>query len=280
MTATPPYVPPPPSRWGPGRIVALVIGLVLLLPGLALLAGGGVLLWADGPHRTADGYLMSDSGSFSTDGFALTSDRLDLSTGADWLPVSSTLGTARIEVTGTDPGTDVFVGIASAADVEGYLGNVRRTVVDDLGSTFGTTGISQVDGGAPSGPPAHETFWAQQASGTGTQQLDWEPAQGNWVLVVMNADGSAGVNVSGRVGATVPALTGVAWGVLIAGAVITIIGVLLVVLAVRRGSRRTGPPAIPPSGPPPGWVPPVPRAPAEGEPTRQATSSEPGEAAH
>src|SRR4051794_39967430 len=263
MTASPPPAPVqvPPSRWGAGRIVALVVGVLLLLPGLGLLLGGGALLWADNSHRTSDGYLTSDSQTFETAGFALTSDRVDLSTGADWLPVSSTLGTARFQVTGTD----VFIGIAPAADVSGYLGGVRRTVVDDLGSTFGTTGISQVDGTAPAGPPGDQTFWTAQASGSGTQQLTWKPASGNWVLVVMNADGSAGVRVTGTVGATVPSLVGLAWGLLIVGALITAVGVLLIVLAARRGSRRTGPPAAYQPAPA-NWAPPAPRPATEDAP--------------
>src|SRR3954464_4793132 len=149
MTASPPVpVQAPPSRWGAGRIIALVVGVILLLPGLGLLLGGGALLWADNSHRTSDGYLVSDAATFSQPGFALTSDRLDLSTGADWVPVSSALGTARFEVTSTDPGADVFLGVAPAEDVDAYLNGVRRTVVDDLGTTFGTTGTSLVDGGA------------------------------------------------------------------------------------------------------------------------------------
>src|SRR3954452_15297725 len=169
MTASPPPAPVqvPPSRWGAGRIVALVVGVLLLLPGIGLLAGGGALLWADNSHRTSDGYLTSDSQTFETSGFALTSDRVDLSTGADWVPVSSTLGTARFSVTAADPDTDVFIGIAPAADVSGYLDGVDRTVVDDLGADVGTSGQTQVDGGPPSGPPGDETFWTAQASGTG-----------------------------------------------------------------------------------------------------------------
>src|SRR3954451_11422317 len=245
MTANPPPAPvqAPTSRWGPGRIIALVLGILLLLPGLGLLAGGGALLWADNSHRTSDGYLTSDARTFDTSGFALTSDRVDLSTGADWLPVSSALGTARFQVTGTDPGTDVFIGIAPADDVTAYLGSVRRTVVDDIGTTFDTTRSRLVDGGAPAGPPGDQTFWTAQASGSGAQQLTWRPASGNWALVVMNADGSADVSVTGTAGATVPSLGGLAWGLLIAGAVVSLIGVLLIVLAARRGSRRAGPPA-------------------------------------
>jgi hypothetical protein len=275
MTASPLPAPVqvPPSRWGAGRIAALVVGVLLLLPGLGLLLGGGALLWADNSHRTSDGYLTSDSQTFETAGFALTSDRVDLSTGADWVPVSSTLGTARFQVTGSDPGTDVFIGIAPATDVAGYLGGVRRTVVDDLGTTFGTTGISQVDGTAPAGPPGDQTFWTAQASGSGTQQLTWKPASGNWVLVVMNADGSSGVRVTGTVGATVPSLTGLAWGLLLVGALITAVGVLLIVLAARRGGRRPAPPATYPSasapgGPPSTWAPPAPRESSDGTPAR------------
>src|SRR3954463_13794824 len=273
MTASPPpvAVQVPPTRWGAGRIVALVIGVLLLFPGLGLLVGGGALLWADSTHRTSDGYLTSDAGTFRTSGFALTSEQLDLSTGADWLPVSSTLGTARFAVTATDPGTDVFIGIAPSSAVAGYLDGVQRTVVDDLGS--GASAGTQLDGGAPSGPPGDQTFWTAQASGSGTQQLTWKPASGNWGLVVMNADGSSGVRVTGTVGATVPSLTGLAWGLLLVGALITAVGVLLIVLAARRGGRRPASPAAYPSAPSPSappstWVPPSPRESADGTPAR------------
>jgi hypothetical protein len=257
MTANPqgPWGAPPPLRWSAGRIVALVLGVLLLLPGLGLLAGGGVLLWADKIGRTDDGYVQSGSESFSTPGYALTSDRIDLSTGADWVPLSATLGTARIEVTSSD---DVFIGIAPVADAEAYLQGVQRTVVDDLGTGSAASGQTLIPGDAPSGPPGDQDIWTDSVSGSGTQRLDWEPGAGNWMLVVMNADASAGLVVQGRIGATAPSLDGLAWGVLIAGLVVTIIGVLLVAFAIRR---RPSPP--PPYGyvPAPGTaVPPYPAA--------------------
>jgi hypothetical protein len=112
-------------------------------------------------------------------------------------------------------------------------------------------------------------------SGTGPQQLTWTPADGDWTVVVMNADGSAGVSVEASIGATVPALRGLAWGVLIAGVFLTVVGLLVVALAVRRrpvapsygypGQVPPGPAAggTPPPGPAstgtlPPWVPPVP----------------------
>jgi hypothetical protein len=270
MTAIPPSQwTPPPTRnsWGAGRIVALILGIILLLPGLALVLGGGALLLADRGSNRSDGYLFSGQNTFASDGFALTSDRIDLSTGADWFPVSAALGDARLEVTGTGS-SEIFVGIAPVADAEAYLDGVQRTVVNDLGVDAPVTAQRQIDGGEPSGPPADQDIWTEQSSGSGTQQLTWTPSAGNWMLVVMNADGSAGVSMQARIGATFPALGGLAWGLLIGGIALTLIGVLLVVLAARGGGKRptvapAGPPvasAGPPIGPP---AVPAPRAPSQ-----------------
>ena len=251
----PPWTPAPPDRMGPGRIVALVFGILLLLPAAGLLPAGGVLLWADTSNRT-DGYVFSETDSFATDGYALVSERIDLATGADWLPISAALGTARAEVTPTDPDADLFVGIAPLAEGAAYLADVQRAVIDDLG----TTSIDEVPvpGGEPSGPPGDQDFWVAQVSGSGTQQLDWEPAEGNWLFVVMNEDGSAGVSIDARVGAEVPALGGLAWALLGVGLVFLVVGLLLVVLALRRRRAPAGPQTgvRGPTGPP--WTPPAP----------------------
>lgn len=254
------WVPAPPSRTSPGRVIATVIGALLLLPALGLLGGGGVLLGADQWERSDDGYLYTASDAFSTQGHALVSDRIDLDPGADWVGLSAALGTARVEVTGADPGADVFVGLASTADVDAYLGDVERTVVDDLGLDTSAADQVLLAGGTPDGPPADQDFWTVEATGTGTQQLDWDPDDGSWTLVVMNADGSAGVAVDARIGATLPALTGLAWGLLGGGLVLLLLAVLLLVLGLRRPAA--GPPryvgAPPRAGAGPYWSPPAP----------------------
>jgi hypothetical protein len=261
---------PPPARWGPGRVVALVLGLLLLVPALGLLAGGGVLLWADQSQRTGDGFLLSPTGRVSTVGYALTSDRIDLGTEADWVPVSSALGTTMVRATGS--GQDLFIGIGPSDQVASYLGDVQRAVLDDLGND-GAVIDREVAGGAPAGPPGQQTFWTEQTSGPGRQQLTWEPAGGNWTAVVMNADGSAGVSAQLRVGAELPALTGIAWGVLIGGIVLTLIAVTILLLAIRRPKARGQlPPSAPATaGPPPTWQPPAPRSDPSGDPARDTS---------
>jgi hypothetical protein len=267
---------PPRQRWGPGRVIALVLGLLLLLPALGLLLGGGVLLWADQSQRTRDGYLLSPTGNVSAPGYAVVSDRIDLSTSGDWVPVSAALGTARVQATANGP--DLFVGIGPSNQVSAYLGGVHRTVIDDLGNNGAVQG-SDVAGTAPSGPPGAQTFWATQATGGGRQQVSWEPSQGNWTLVVMNADGSAGVDTDLRVGAELPALTAIAWGLLIGGVLLTLVAVLIIVLAVRRRrprgqSPQYGQPVPATSGPPPAWQPPEPRPAPSPDPARETTGDQ------
>jgi hypothetical protein len=232
ISAPPPWSPPAPRRRSAARIVAVVLGSLLLLPGIALVAAGGLLLWAHGVHRT-DGFVTSPEDRFTTSTHALVSDRIDLRTGTDWLPVHADLGDARVEVTA--PGDDdVFVGIAPAADARAYLRGVSRTEVEALGFGDPIGNDDQRPGDAPSGPPAGQHFWIAQASGTGHLQVTWPAADSDWVFVVMNADGSAGIDVDARIGAEFPALGTVAWSVLVVGLGVTVIAVLLVRPARRK----------------------------------------------
>ncbi len=256
MTASPqpPWTPAPRAdQWNAGRVVALVLGSVLLLVSIPVLLGGAAVLAADRTERT-DGYLISPAETFAGAGHALVSERIDVSTGADWVPLSAALGTARIQVAASDPADAVFIGIAPADDLSAYLDGVERTVIDDLGVDAAPGTL--VPGGEPSGPPGDQDFWTTWAEGPGTQQLTWEPAQGNWMLVVMNADGSPGISVDARIGATLPALDGLARGLIVSGLVGLAIAVLLMVLAIRRPSGRRGP-AQPGTWPVPGGQPPA-----------------------
>jgi hypothetical protein len=225
LSAPAPSALPAPERRGVARVVALVVGALLLLPGVALVAAGGLLLWAHGVNRS-DGFVVSPEDRFTTSTHALVSDRIDLGTGADWLPVKTALGDARVEVT-AHPGDEVFVGVARAADVSAYLDGVSRTRVEGLGFGSPIGNDDQRPGGAPSSPPADEDFWIARASGTGVQQVTWPTADGDWMFVVMNADGSAYVDVDARIGAQFPALGTIAWTVLIIGVGVTVVGVLL-----------------------------------------------------
>ena len=245
MIPSAPVAPFAPRR-RPRRVLGLVLGLLLLLPGLGLLAGGGALLWADWFSRS-DGFVVSPEEGFSSDGYALVSEAVNLDTGTelwtggDSFPLSVSVGDARLEVTGTGA-EEAFVGVAPASEVAAYLDGVERTVIDALGFDAPPTSADQRAGGPPSGLPADQDFWVAESSGTGARQLTWEPGDGEWMFVIMNAGGSPGVDVQARIGAEVPRLGGIGWVVVILGLIVTSLAVLLLAVGGRRPSdRRSGP---------------------------------------
>ena len=92
------------------------------------------------------------------------------------------------------------------------------------------------DGSAPTVPPADLDIWVAQSSGTGTQSVTWPLERGDWTVVVMNADGSAGVTADLAVGATVPALDWLIPTLLITGGVGLALGIVLMVVALHGRS--------------------------------------------
>ena len=88
-------------------------------------------------------------------------------------------------------------------------------------------------------PPGRERFWSASARGTGDQTLEWDLRDGDWSVVVMNADGSPGVDVELDAGAKVPWLEEIGWTALGGGALIAA-GAALLLVAGLRGPRDPG----------------------------------------
>jgi hypothetical protein len=227
--------PARPSGWTAGRIAALVVGVLLVLLSLPLLGGGGTALWADRTQREA-GYATTDVHDFSSSGSALATVSTELgSTGFGWLYSPGLLDKIRIRVTPSDASRPLFVGIAPSADVDRYLAGVNHTVITEF---FGDK-TTAVEGGRPSAPPGSQDFWVASATGPGVQTLFWDPMDGSWTVVVMNADGRPGIDVGADLGAKAPALPWIAAGFLVAGALLLAGGTLLVVGAFRGRQTPT-----------------------------------------
>ena len=222
------------SSWTGGSIAALVIGAILVLLALALLGGGGTALWADRTQRDG-GYVTTEVHEFSTSGSALATVPTDLgSAGTGWLYSPPLLDTIRIRVTPTNPDRALFVGIGPTTDVDRYLAGTSHTVI----SEFWDEKTEFVDGDTPPSAPGTQDFWVASATGPGTQNVVWDPANGSWTVVVMTADGRPGIDVGADLGAKMLALPWIALGVLAAGAVLLAGGLLLIAGAIRRPSSR------------------------------------------
>ena len=224
--------------WTSGRIASVVVGAVLTVGALGLLTGGTALLWADRTQRDDAGFISTGAQSYRSSGYAVTGDRLDLhGAGPGWADLSTLVGDVRVRVTAAAADRDIFVGVARSADVEQYLAGVAyASVVDLAGGNSATT--ENLGGLAPPVPDAVD-IWDARAIGTGAADLLWEPKDGRWTFVAMNADGSADVEVTVRAAATLPALPGLAGGALGLGLLALVGGVLCTVVPVARASRTT-----------------------------------------
>ena len=240
--ATPPDAEAPPRppqgntpRWGAGRVTAVVLGALLALTSFGLLAGGGVVRFADSALRDQTGYLMSSSVELTSPGYAITSESAELHDGVATVDLPERwLGTVKVKADAEGP-DGVFVGIARTSDVEEYLRGVGHSVVlDPAGDDGRTPDLDFSEGGPPSPSPTDAGFWAESVAGTGTQTITWEADEGDWTLVVMNADATAPVTADVAIGATAPVLGDVALFLLIAGLVTGAFAGLVLYLALSR----------------------------------------------
>jgi len=225
-----------------GRVILIVLGSIGVLFGLALLAAGGFLLWADRAERE-DGYLTTPTERFSTPTYALTRTRLEVDTdGEGWVLNESWFGKVRIRGENAGEKT-LFIGIGPQAEVARYLGTVAHANVQDIDFDPFRVEYFSIAGGAPEGPPTEQRFWAASASGVGTQTLTWKVREGDWSVVLMNADGSRGVAADVDVGAKLSFLLWVAVGLLLGGVLVVGGSTALIVLAARRRQPAPAPPA-------------------------------------
>jgi hypothetical protein len=210
------------------------------------------------------GFVTTPQRSVTSPTAAITAENVDL--GLDrateaWA-TSDRLGTLRVRVTAAD-GSPLFVGVAPQSAVNSWLGPVAHDQVSDFGD--GQVQYRRSTGSANAGIPGDQTFWSGRSSGSGTLQLRWPIQSGQWALVIMRADGSPGVQARADVGASIPALTGVAVGFLVAGLIVLGVGIGLIALGAAGLGRtsgsvgRDGRPVRPTLPPPPGPRP----APAE-----------------
>jgi hypothetical protein len=219
-----------PSGWTGGRIAAMVAGGLLVVVSLGLLVGAGFGLWADLTQRDG-GYVTTSVHTFSTSGAALSTEPTELGTaGFGWLYAPGLLDEVRFRVTPVSSDRSLFVGVGPSADVDRYLAGVKRTIISD----FWGNGVEAIDGSKPGSPPGTQDFWVASSSGSGARTLVWDPADGSWSVVVMNADGRPGIDVGADLGARMPALRWIAFGSLALGAAFMAGGVLLIVGAMRR----------------------------------------------
>ena len=237
---------PAPAPWSAGRIFLVVVGALGMLLGVGLLVAGGALAVA--AQGRDDGYLTSGEAPLHSDGHAVDIRQIGVGVhGPDIATARDLLGRVRVRATSDDAGRPLFVGLAPRADVDRYLAGVRNDEVLDFDLDPYDVDYRQHAGGAPASRPGDQSFWTVSDAGTGTREVTWDVAPGDWAIVVMNADASAGVDATVDLGASTPALRLAAVGFLVVGLSALVTGGVIIALAI--GTRQRSPYTAVPVGP-------------------------------
>ena len=225
-----------------GRAVA---GTLLTIAAVASLGVGGVATWANAKEND-DGYITADRERFSSPKAAVVSHDRDVDLeGFHWF--ADRVGNVRLEVESASS-KDVFVGVARTHEVERYLRGVGHSTVSELDYGPFRVEYAEHEGRRRARPPAKSHIWAASATGRGTQTVDWNVREGDWSIVVMNADGSRDVQADIAAGVEVPWLDEMAWGT-VGGGIAGLAGGIALLTRGRRGGRRaeSGPAAPEPT---------------------------------
>jgi hypothetical protein len=227
--AAAPSPTPPPRRSG-GRRAAIWLGSLAAIVGTVIaIAGGGVYAVFG-----ADGVLSTDRETLSTTTSALTSGTASIDTGG----AIDDFGGARIIVDAEADGDQpVFVGVGRAADVDRYLAGVATDEVTDFNagpfeSSFDIE-RKRHPGTATANAPADQSFWVARSTGTDAR-ISWKVRDGDYRIVVMNADGTRGVETQSELGVDVPWAPGLGIGIGIAGVLLAGAGIAAVAFGARR----------------------------------------------
>jgi hypothetical protein len=224
----------PARRRSAGRIVSIVAGGVAALAAIGFIAAGALLLWGD--SRTDDqGYLSTGKERYAASTYALATDNVDLDLdGAGWIMDRDGLGNVRLSVE-SSAGEPVFVGIARTSDVSDYLRGTAYTSVTDVDYAPFHASYRDRDHGGARRPalPADQDFWAASSHGSGTQTVAWDLEDGDWSIVVMNADGSRGIDTDISAAAKVSFLGTLGWASLGGALVLLIAASALTYLGLR-----------------------------------------------
>ena len=224
----------------PGRIVAVVAGVLVGLFALGVLAGGLFLTIGSALTAEDDGYFDTAPRRFGTETVAITTEEADLA--ADPAPPDRLWDfidlSVRFQVEGL--GEEVFLGVADETDVNGYLGSVAYEQVREIrpGEPIRYRTYSGAD---VIEPPAEQGFWVAATSGSGLQELVWDVTSGTWVVVLMNADGSPGVVADVSVGAKSGVVLPVGLAMLAFGFLLFVVAVVIILLAALAGRGREAP---------------------------------------
>jgi hypothetical protein len=198
----------------------MLVGLVVAAGSVALICGGAWAAIARSDGRYVD---LGAHGTYRTARYALASER------TNWqAQLFGWAGNVRLRLASTNR-EPIFVGVAAAETVDGYLSGAGYT-------TVGSHKRTEHDGPAPAIGRAAIVDWTARAVGTGVQTLRWNATEQPQIVLAMNADGSRPVRV--QVVSSAVTLGRMPWWMPAAALVLGLVLLPVAVAILRRPARH------------------------------------------
>ncbi len=216
------------------RIAFIIIAILLILGGAACAAPSVVTYRA----LDSDGFI-SGSGHMSTGTAALVTRTAQFrEVTEDEVNEGRTGGKVLLRIAAERAdGGDILVAVGSADAIQALVSGGSFETVNDLKfGPFDYSGVA-LGGRRDVGTPDIDLFEAV-AVGSGRQEVTWTIAPGDWRAIIMNADGTAGVDVDVRFGARFPYLRGFAIAGMVIGGTLIVLGILWLAFLFRPGRNR------------------------------------------
>jgi len=254
------------------RGLKLGFGIPLVLLGLFATLGGIALMVLVGP----DGTFTLPETHASSSGNALLFDAIYIRGN---LPASGNLSTT-VTISVHSDEHPIFIGVGPSSRVASYLHGVSFDRVVQVNWPGGVR-TENTPGSRTPPPPGDQPFWQAMDEGTGERTVRWTVSDGDWAIVVMNEDGSRGLDVFGSVDVKLPILGPASVILLIVALLMLVGGIVLTVSGARTPKTRPVPPGPPGGAPvaatgqPPSSDPLASGEPAQGSPTSETPPGAP-----
>ena len=221
------------------RAVFVLAGAGLVLVGLAVLALSVPALAVVGLDDT----LATGTHRFTSATAAIASAEASL--GDEDLPDRKRTAEEqwRLQIqaaTADRDGTgELFLGIGPAEDVDAWLDEVawdKVTVFSASGTDVRYDRVGAAGDPSELPAPTEQDFWTVSEVGTDVA-LDWDFREGHYTIVLMNADGSPGVDADGSLSLEIPRLSLFLAVLPVAGLGAVLVGLVILLVVWRRGRR-------------------------------------------
>lgn len=241
------YTKPRGGGWGAGKVLAVLFGGMMILIGLPILLGGTALMGVTSSLDDGHGYIGVRGIDLGTGTQAIVLrpmhiegmviDELDGPMVNYWGPDPGDFIDLKFTLDSNN-GKEVFIGIVEESDALPVFSGIMYDSIVNLHMDHPRDSTPQITysrhgGDLLEGTPADLGIWSAYAYGE-ELSLEWEPREGDYWIVVMNLDGSVGVDVDAGFGVKAPFLSFIGKGLLFGGFVCFGIGAIVIYLAVVR----------------------------------------------